>query len=330
MYINKHKLDTKALNKIMNIELIKMFIKNNIEFDINEIINDDHQFNNNINSYINKLIEKDDIDNLNEEIFTIPESINNLYMSETTKKESLKEFIKNILYIHQNNEEIEKNIIERLKSSIDDEFWISDEAPYDFKEKFYKREISVEYIKSNLAEYNQYLKNKDLGYFTNCPIIYNIQDKFGKENGFAYWIENGTYIERAYKQNVKGFKYIDDMTKEDFLKEIDKYIINGIKAGAKYDDKMSEQFKEKYRELFLADNAPEELKKVFYNREIDFEYISLHPEYNEYLRNMDLEILLKHIPIQIEGEEITLAKIIKEKIGNEEGFKFLLKKRKIH
>ena len=325
MYINKHKLDTKALNKIMNTELIKIFIKNNIKFDINEIINDDHKFNNNINSYINQLIKKDDIDSLNEEIFKVSEYINNLNMSDTTKKESLKEFIKNILYIYKNNEEIEKNIIERLKSSIDDEFWISDKAPYDLKEKFYKREISVKYIKSNLAEYNQYLKNKDLGYFTNCPIIYNIQDKLGKENGFAYWIENGTYIERAYKQNVKSLKYIDDMAKKDFLREIDKYILNGIKAGAKYDDKMSEKFKEKYRELFLVDNAPEELKKVFYNREIDFEYISLHPEYNEYLRNMDLEILLKHIPVQIEGEEITLAKIIKEKLGNEEGFKFLLK-----
>ena len=325
MYINKHKLDTKALNKIMNTELIKMFIKNNIEFDINKIINDDHKFNNNINSYINQLIKKDDIDSLNEEIFTIPEFINNLYMSETTKKESLKEFIKNILYIHQNNEEIEKNIIERLKSSIDEEFLISDEAPYYLKEKFYKREISVEYIKSNLAEYNQYLKNKDLGYFTNCPIIYNIQDKLGKENGFAYWIENGTYIDRAYKQNVKGLKYSDDITKEDFMKEIDEYIINGIKNGAKYDDKMSEQFKEKYRELFLVENAPEELKKVFYNREIDFEYISLHPEYNEYLKNKDLENLLKYMPIQIENEEISLAQIIKEKIGNEEGFEFLLK-----
>ena len=325
MYINKHKLDTKALNKIMNTELIKIFIKNNIKFDINEIINDDHKFNNNINSYINQLIKKDDIDSLNEEIFKVSEYINNLNMSDTTKKESLKEFIKNILYIYKNNEEIEKNIIERLKSSIDDEFWISDKAPYDLKEKFYKREISVKYIKSNLAEYNQYLKNKDLGYFTNCPIIYNIQDKLGKENGFAYWIENGTYIERAYKQNVKSLKYIDDMAKEDFLREIDKYILNGIKAGAKYDDKMSEKFKEKYRELFLVDNAPEELKKVFYNREIDFEYISLHPEYNEYLKNKDLENLVKYMPIQIEDEEISLAQIIKEKIGNEEGFKFLLK-----
>ena len=46
---------------------------------------------------------------------------------------------------------------------------------------------------------------------------------------------------------------------------------------------MPEEFKNKYSDLFLEENAPEELQNLFYQRKISPEIIQLHPEWVQFL-----------------------------------------------
>ena len=49
--------------------------------------------------------------------------------------------------------------------------------------------------------------------------------------------------------------------------------------------------------------VPDELKETFYNREINSEYIMSHPACIKYLKEVDLEVAFKYMPVKIKKDE---------------------------
>lgn len=105
--------------------------------------------------------------------------------------------------------------------------------------------------------------------------------------------ENGNYIDRPY-------------TKDEFYEAMKRMIIYGPSDG-NYADKapdyrdMTGEFRVRNAELFISEEAPEELQKLFYTKSITPQLLLEHPEYIQFLNGKDLSSCLKNREIQVEG-----------------------------
>ena len=105
--------------------------------------------------------------------------------------------------------------------------------------------------------------------------------------------ENGNYIDRPY-------------TKDEFYEAMKRMIIYGP-SDWNYADKapdyrdMTGEFRVRNAELFISEEAPEELQKMFYTKSITPQLLLEHPEYIQFLNGKDLSSCLKNRKIQVEG-----------------------------
>lgn len=105
--------------------------------------------------------------------------------------------------------------------------------------------------------------------------------------------ENGNYVDKPY-------------TKDEFYEAMRRMIIFGPSNG-NYADKapdyreMTGEFRVRNAELFISEQAPEELQKLFYTKSITPQLLLEHPEYVQYLNGKDLSSCFKNIKIQVEG-----------------------------
>ena len=105
--------------------------------------------------------------------------------------------------------------------------------------------------------------------------------------------ENGNYIDRPY-------------TKDEFYEAMKRMIIYGP-SDWNYADKapdyrgMTGEFRVRNAELFISEQAPEELQKLFYTKSITPQLLLEHPEYIQFLNGKDLSSCLKNREIQVEG-----------------------------
>ena len=105
--------------------------------------------------------------------------------------------------------------------------------------------------------------------------------------------ENGNYIDRPY-------------TKDEFYEAMKRMIIYGP-SDWNYADKapdyrdMTGEFRIRNAELFISEEAPEELQKMFYTKSITPQLLLEHPEYIQFLNGKDLSSCLKNRVIQVEG-----------------------------
>ena len=108
--------------------------------------------------------------------------------------------------------------------------------------------------------------------------------------------ENGNYIDRPY-------------TKDEFYEAMKRMIIYGPSDG-NYDDKapdyrdMIGEFRVRNAELFISEEAPEELQKMFYTKSITPQLLLEHPEYIRFLNGKDLSSCFKNRKIQVEGSNV--------------------------
>ena len=105
--------------------------------------------------------------------------------------------------------------------------------------------------------------------------------------------ENGNYIERPY-------------TKDEFYEAMRRMIIYGpsdYNYAAKAPDyrEMTGEFRVRNAELFISEQAPEELQKLFYTKSITPQLLLEHPEYIQFLIGKDLRTCFKDREIQVEG-----------------------------
>ncbi len=105
--------------------------------------------------------------------------------------------------------------------------------------------------------------------------------------------ENGNYVDRPY-------------TKGEFYEAMKRMVIYGPSDG-NYADKapdyrdMTGEFRIRNAELFISEQAPEELQKLFYTKNITPKLLVEHPEYIQFLNGKDLSSCFKKREIQVEG-----------------------------
>lgn len=105
--------------------------------------------------------------------------------------------------------------------------------------------------------------------------------------------ENGNYIVRPY-------------TKDEFYEAMKRMIIYGpsdwnlVDKAPDYRD-MTGEFRVRNAELFISEEAPEELQKLFYTKSITPQLLLEHPEYIQYLSGKDLSSCFKNREIKVEG-----------------------------
>lgn len=102
--------------------------------------------------------------------------------------------------------------------------------------------------------------------------------------------ENGNHIDRTY-------------TKDEFYEAMRRMIkygpINGSLGKTLYYRDIKGEFRIRNSELFISEQAPEELQEAFYRRTITSAFISSNPIYRDYLKGVDLECLFKHMYVDI-------------------------------
>lgn len=104
--------------------------------------------------------------------------------------------------------------------------------------------------------------------------------------------ENGNYIDRPY-------------TKDEFYEAMRRMIIYGPSDGS-YADKAPDyreitgEFRVRNADLFISEQAPEGLQKLFYTKSITPNLLVKHPEYIQYLEEKNLISCFKNIEIKVE------------------------------
>lgn len=230
------------------------------------------------------------------------------------------------------------------------ELFISEQAPMELQNLFYTKQITPSIILEH-PEYIEFLKGKNLN---SCLEIISVNVKNNDEKAYykSFWkfigdktnsdefinfiMEYSDVLDivfnskesASYQRDIK-FSIDDDMNKiSSKINEIEKKLI--IEKGIIYPRHIPQNMKEEYPSLFLDENAPEELKKAFYNRTISTEFILSNPSYKDFLKNIDLEVLFKYMPVIAINEnneykgEISLIDGIKQVFGFNDTFDVML------
>ena len=114
---------------------------------------------------------------------------------------------------------------------------------------------------------------------------------FTKNNCEILKLMNGMYFQYG---NYTIDKNDDRLyTKDEFYEVMRKIIIYGP-SDSRYDDKIPDyreiigDFREKNSDLFISEQAPEELQKLFYTKSLTPQILLEHPEYIQYLNGKNL------------------------------------------
>jgi len=119
--------------------------------------------------------------------------------------------------------------------------------------------------------------------------------------------------EHDHKKNIyydKDGNHIEDGTysKDQFYESMRRMIVYGP-SDWNYMDKapdyrnMTGEFKLRNQDLFISDDAPEELKKFFYTKSITPQLIANNPEFIQYLKGKDLSSCFKNIEIRVTDKD---------------------------
>ena len=131
----------------------------------------------------------------------------------------------------------------------------------------------------------------------------------------------------------------DFYTKDEFYEAMRRMIVNGPTnwdysgKAPNYKDMVGE-FRERNRELFISEDAPEELQQLFYTKNLTPEVIAEHPEYLPFLKGYDLEMCFKYRTINVydndpdrsyyeQNTSHNLYKYLVDNFGFEEAMKFV-------
>lgn len=101
--------------------------------------------------------------------------------------------------------------------------------------------------------------------------------------------ENGNYINRPY-------------TKDEFYEAMRRMIKYGHNSGYNSPNYrvITGEFRVRNAELFISEEAPEELQEMFYTNSIDPQLLLEHPEYIQFLNGKDLSLCLKRRVVYVE------------------------------
>ena len=178
----------------------------------------------------------------------------------------------------------------------------------------------------------EYLKNRDVIFFIRTYGIKNIVE-FDRECGNFFTKDDCRMLKNMYRLYLhyagnnhdkktsyytKGIEYDSNgnykyrtYTKDEFYEAMRRMIIGGptdfdYRDSAPDYRQMTGEFKRRNNELFLASEAPEELKRLFYTKSLTPAIIKDNPEYIPYLEGKDLSSCFENVQVKIEGSSAYL------------------------
>lgn len=177
------------------------------------------------------------------------------------------------------------------------ELFLPDDIPSDLKQMIHDG-IRVSYIIVNHPEWVKYFKNIDLNlvgklFDNNNELIdsNSVLTEFNSREDallcLSYFTEISSYATKVISQNNIKQRMFDTIYSQiiNVFNPIGKY-----QAG--YAFALPEEFKKKYPELFLPENAPDELKNKVYHYKLEPKDIVEHPEWIHYLSKINLNIII--------------------------------------
>lgn len=323
------------LSELFNYHVINFVgtygLKNVVDFD-NEC---GHFFTKN-NSLMLKLIDNmylhyDGIPNSEKTVFTkSPSYENGIYVDRPYTKDEFYEAMRRMIIYGPNNSKYAdkapdyRNITGEFRTR-NAELFISEQAPEELQKLFYTKSITPKDIAKH-PEYIQYLDIKDLGYYFkfidvsvygsnksyNYENFYNfIKSKTDFSDFMDFIVEYSDVLEIVF--DIKNEHKID-FSVEDDIGEIQKKINATLKdiiieKGIAYPKTIPQSFIDDYPSMFLSNDAPEELKNAFYDRTINTEFILSNPEYKNYLKNIDLEVIYKYMPVDFVKNDLRYGRV---------------------
>lgn len=211
-----------------------------------------------------------------------------------------------------------------LFRELNSDLFVSDKLPEDIQLAFYTKQLTPQIIIDNqdiipelkgkkLSSCFKYLNittiNEENSYGEYNNIYEYLENKFGFDKTMEFIVNYGLMAEIVFgnydrypKMNyIEDFKVNEDISYESLIeKMIDKGRELVIKTKIKYNPITLAPLREKYPGLFISENAPKELQDLFYNRELKLDIIENHPEYIQYIQNIDLELLYKYMEVDVE------------------------------
>ena len=235
------------------------------------------------------------------------------------------------------------------------ELFIAEDAPEELQKLFYTKEITPKLLIEH-PEYIEYIRGKDLGScFKNVSVEVGGSDTlYGYENLYNFlnkrigfdktidFITSYSDILDIFFDRDDQFYYplilsIDDSLEDIQAKSNSLFRRILIEKRIPYSISIPSSFVTQYPDMFISEDAPDELQDAFYNRKINAELIVSNPVYMEYLRGVDIELLFKYIPVKVysngktpyyrsfdDYESINLVKFIDESFGRDEAFDIML------
>jgi len=189
---------------------------------------------------------------------------------------------------------IRKNMPEEFKTKYPDLF-LDTNAPEELQNLFYQRKISPEVIQSH-PEWKQFLMNKRLIAFCDRNISNFLTDakniNLPQEQLFDLLSKYGKYLASCNVRisNIQDFNDVDNVIKKQIIDSIT------IKRSL-YDESARDIIGIECPDLFLDENAPEELKQYFYNATnntpLTFELLKQHKEWLPFIQDKNVLLSLK-------------------------------------
>ena len=228
--------------------------------------------------------------------------------------------IKELIEIIKNSDDIEVAMNLFVNKYINDQSSISFDIrllPKSFREAhpelFLREDVGIELANlyyafpNNLSlsprvlyEHKEFIKEVRHLDFSKClskiTVFANIREGFEDVNLFKALSKNFTndeildfiskYGSFVNEDVLKGIKIDLSLPKEEQLEILRNEIYNSLsRERVQYDESMvPQEFIEEHRELFLDDNAPDELKKKFYTKKITLDDLKKNPDWLQHLK----------------------------------------------
>lgn len=196
--------------------------------------------------------------------------------------------------------------------------FIDDNAPEELKKLFYTKSLTPKLIIEH-PEYIPYLEGKDLSscfinvecYVENKRGIQNfeniysfISSKVDYEKTMNFIVQYSDVFDIIFAWENTDYRHGVVFLESDSLEVMEEKICDALKKiiiekNWVYPKNIPNKLKERYPNLFLSDDAPEELKEALYNRTLTTEFILSNSEYINYLRNVDIEVVFKSMNVSV-------------------------------
>ena len=228
------------------------------------------------------------------------------------------------------------------------ELFISDEADEELQKCFYTKSITPRMIYEH-PEYIPFLKGKDLSScfknrsyqvdgskayyryenfynFLLTKIDFDGAMKFISEYYSVFELLDSEQIRHTFSYDLK-FDVDDNISDvADKIHSMLRKVL--VEKRLPYPEYIPSSLKDNYPSMFLSDSAPDELKEIFYSRVITTKDILNNPEYIDYLKNVDLELIFRPMDVITDRinfrEKCNLTSLVSKVFGQVEGLEVML------